>query len=58
VALFAAGGAGLAFAGQAGLAVLLVAGGAGYLWYRRRQRKIAACACAPSGGCNASKAAG
>lgn len=60
VALFAAGGAGLALAGQLGLALLVVAAGAGYLWFRRhrRQTESTARSCAPTAGCNAGKAIG
>jgi hypothetical protein len=52
--LLAASGIGLAILGQIGIAVLLVAGFGGYVWYRRRLRKRArstSCECAPSSSC-------
>ena len=56
VAIFAAGGAGLALAGQVGIAVLIAAAGGLYIWsrHRRQSRKAAAsasgCGCAPETG--------
>jgi hypothetical protein len=54
--LLAAGGIGLAVAGQVGIALLLGAGVAGYVWYRRGQRKLTAassCGCGPATSCKA-----
>jgi hypothetical protein len=41
VAIFAAGGAGLALAGQVGIAVLIAAAGGTYIWARHRKQKAA-----------------
>lgn len=55
VAFFAVSGAGIALAGQIGLAVLLLAGGSVYVWTRQRRRsKASACSCGPTTSCNTS----
>jgi hypothetical protein len=53
VALFAAGGAGLAgfaVAGPLGLALMLAAAAGGYIWLRRRRRQArnVSCGCGPA----------
>jgi hypothetical protein len=56
VAIFAAGGTGLALAGQVGIAVLIAAAGGLYFWSRHRgqSRKaatsVSGCGCAPEAG--------
>ena len=63
IAAFAASGAGLALAGQVGLALAIIAGGSGYLWWRHRQSRTreaarrlaspaASCGCGPGEGCS------
>lgn len=57
----AAGGAGLALLGQVSLALALVAGAGGYIWWLRRQTALRhahaaesgkSCGCAADAGCN------
>lgn len=55
--VLAAGGVGLAVAGQVGAAFLLAAGLGGYVWHLARQRKQAAaksCGCSPTSSCKTS----
>ena len=57
VAVFAAGGAGLALAGQVGLAVLIAGAGGLYIWSSRRKQRLAAwatpgCGCGTEAGCS------
>lgn len=53
VAIFAAGGAGLALAGQVGIAVLIAAAGGLYIWSRYRRQTRKAATPASSCGCGA-----
>lgn len=53
VAFFAAGGIGLAVAGQIGLGIAALAAIGGYLYLRRRaaSRRAGSCGCSPVSGC-------
>lgn len=53
VAFFAAGGLGLALAGQIGLGIATLGALGGYLCWRRRaaSRRAGSCGCSPVGGC-------
>ena len=51
VAIFAAGGAGLALASQVGIAILIAAVGGLYIWSRRRRQSRKAAISATSCGC-------
>lgn len=57
VAIVAAGGAGLALAGQLGLAALIAGAGGLYIWSRRRRQPLVAaapagCGCGIEAGCS------
>lgn len=51
VAVFAAGGAGLALAGQVGIAVMIAAAGGLYIWSRHRKQSQKAAVSAANCGC-------
>lgn len=52
-AFFAAGGVGLALAGQIGLGIAALGAVGGYLYLRRRatSKRAGSCGCSPTGGC-------
>ena len=52
-AFFAAGGVGLALAGQVGLGIAVLGAVGGYLYLRRRaaSKRVGSCGCGPIGSC-------